>query len=244
MRLKKDLGQHLLLSRGVLEKIADFLEVSEKDTLVEIGGGTGNLTRVLLGRNPKKIYVLEIDPAMVKKLKEIDDPKLEVLREDATTFDLCSFGCEVKVTGNLPYNIASLVIERVVLFRSCVPLAVFTVQKEVGLKLAGKSEMGWLTVFLNTFYETEYLMSIPPRFFFPRPKVVSGVVRLRRRGKLPEIDTLRFKGFLTRLFSSKKRKLKNIFPEESLKSAGIEPSTRPHKLTQEEILRLYNVLER
>ncbi len=244
VRLRKDLGQHILLSKGVLSRIAEFLCISEGDKVLEIGGGTGNLTRVLLERPLEKIYVLEIDPVMVETLKRIEDERITVIQADATRFDLCSLGDNLKVTGNLPYNVASLIIENLVRYRSCIPLAVLMVQKEVGLKIVGKSQPGWITLFVNTFYDTEYLMSVPSRFFLPRPKVVSGVIRLRRKDKAPDLNLDRFKRFLTRLFSSKKKKIGNLFPKKALLEAGLDPNMRSHQLTQDQVLRLYNVLER
>ncbi len=243
-RLKKDLGQHILLSKGVLKKLVEFLEVSGDDRVVEIGGGTGNLTREILKTDVREVFTIEIDPSMVEELKKIEDRRLKVIEADATTFDLCSLGQDLKLIGNLPYNVASLIVENTVRYRRCVSLALFMVQKEVALRITGKSEPGWITLFVNTFYRTEYVMSLPPKFFFPRPRVESGVVRLVRREGYPDIETDRFKTFLTKFFSRRKRKLKNLFPEDSLKEAGLDPDLRPHQLSYDEILKLYNVLER
>ncbi len=242
VRLKKDLGQHILVSGGVLRRLVEFLEVSEGDTVVEIGGGTGNLTRELLKTPLGRLITLEIDPRMVEDLKKIEDKRLKVLQADATSFDLCSLGENLKVIGNLPYNVASLILENTVRCRSCVPIALYTVQKEVGLKVAGKTDPGWLTVFVKTFFEVEYLMSLPPKFFFPRPRVESGVIRLRRKDQQPDLDLTSFKRFLTRLFSSRKKKLKNVFPQDALREVSIDPDLRLHQLSPGEILRLYNVL--
>ncbi|MDQ7038471.1 MAG: 16S rRNA (adenine(1518)-N(6)/adenine(1519)-N(6))-dimethyltransferase RsmA [Aquificota bacterium] len=243
-RLKKELGQHILVSGGVLRRLVEFLEVSEGDTVVEVGGGTGNLTRELLRTRLGRLVTLEVDGDMVKELRKIEDNRLTVLEADATAFDLCSLGENVKVIGNLPYNVASLILENTVRCRSCVPLAIFTFQKEVALKLTGKTEPGWLTLFVHTFYRVEYMMSIPPKFFFPKPRVESGVVRLRRREDAGVGDLISYKRFLTRVFSGKKKKIKNLIPQDIVNRAGIDPDLRPHQLSLEEILRLYNVLER
>ncbi len=242
MRLKKSYGQHLLRSTGVLREIAGALEVREGETVVEIGGGTGNLTRVLLEEPLGKLYVLELDPEMVEKLVEIKDPRLEIIQADASGFDFCSLGGELKLVGNLPYNVGSLIIENVVFHHRCVPLGVFMLQKEVALKLSGKEDLGWLTVFLRTFYEVEYLMSVPPRFFIPPPRVDSGVIRVRRRRELPEIDLIDFKTFLTRLFSMRRKKLKKKLDEDLLLRAGVDPNLRVEQLQIGDFIKLYNVL--
>ncbi len=243
MELKKSYGQHLLVSEGVLRRIVDLLEVEEGQRVVEIGGGTGNLTRVLLEKPLGKLFVLEIDPDMVRRLKEIEDERLEVIRADATDFEFCSLGENLKVVGNLPYNVGSLIVENVVRNKECVSSGVFMLQKEVALKLTGKGEIGWLTVFLRTFFHTEYLMSVPARFFVPRPKVSSGVMRIRRREVQPEVDLSRFKAFLVKIFSMKRKKLRKKLPEDVLREAGVNPDLRVEQLKLEDFVRLYNVYE-
>ncbi len=232
-----------MLSQGVLRRIAESLLLSEDDILVEIGGGTGNLTKILLEYPLEKLYVLEIDTQMVEKLKVIKNKKLKVIQADATRFRFCSLGKRLKVTGNLPYNVASLIVENTVINKDCITLGVFMLQKEVALKLAGKSKVSWLTLLLNTFYETEYLMSIPPRFFTPKPKVESGLIRIRRKYNAPALNIPEFKKFLTTLFCARRKMLKKKIPENILKKAGIDPSLRVEQISAEEIIRLYNVYE-
>jgi len=239
MRLKKGYGQHLLLSKGVLEKISRLLEIEEGDTVVEIGGGTGNLTRFLLKAGGKKLYVLEIDPDMVEKLKEFEGA--EVIRADASEFDFCFLGKDLKLVGNLPYNVGSLIIENVVMSVRCVRFGVFMLQKEVALKLSDKGKRGWLTLFLNTFFHVDYVMSVPPKFFMPPPKVESGVIRIRRKEFHPITDLPRYKRFLVKLFSFRRKKLKNKIPKDLLLRAGIDPDVRVEQLTTEDFVRLYNL---
>jgi len=243
MRLKKYYGQHLLMSEGVLRNIVRALGIAEGDRVVEIGGGTGNLTRVLLEEPLKRLYVLEVDRDMILELKKIEDERLEVIHGDARGFNFCSLGERLKLVGNLPYNVGSLIVENVVMRKGCVEMGVFMLQKEVALKLAGKGEIGWLTVFLNTFYEVEYLMSVPPRFFLPPPKVDSGVIRIRRKGEQPDVDPGRFKSFLTLLFSMRRKKLKNKLDQDKLLRAGIDPNLRVEQIPLGDFLRLYNLYE-
>jgi 16S rRNA (adenine1518-N6/adenine1519-N6)-dimethyltransferase len=242
-RLKKSYGQHLLLSKGVLDSIAENLEISEGDVVLEIGGGTGNLTRVLLEKPLNKLYVIELDPAMISKLKEIEDSRLNLIEGDGSRFPFCSFGETLKVVGNLPYNVGSLIVENIVKNHRCIPLGVLMLQKEVALKLCGKGEVGWLTVFFNTFYETRYLMSVPPRFFVPPPKVDSGLIKMVRRKETPDINLDDYKDFLTRIFSYRRKKLKKKLPESLLLKAGIDPNLRVEHLPLEVFLKLYNVYE-
>ncbi len=238
-KLKKNYGQHLLVSEGVLKTIAQKLNI-EGDVVVEIGGGTGNLTKVLLSLPLKELFVLEIDPEMVQKLKSISDPRLVVLQEDATKFEFCSLGPRLKIVGNLPYNVGSLIVERLVMSKNCVLMGILMLQKEVALKLAGKGEASWLSVFLQTFYDAQYLLSVPPRFFLPPPKVDSGVIKIERKEDAPSFNLKSYKKFLTHLFSMKRKMLKKKIPLEILKKAGIDPGFRVEQLSLRDIIRLYN----
>ncbi len=241
MRLRKGLGQHLLVSEGVIERIADLLE-PEGRYVVEIGGGTGNLTRGILERNPRSLTVIEIDPRMVETLKNIGDQRVRVLEADATAFDLCTLGESLILCGNLPYNVWAGIIERVVLCHRCVERGLFMIQKETALKLTGKAKPGWMGTFFRTYFEAEYIMSVPARFFVPRPKVSSGVVRFtRKHAEGVPSELKKYKEFLTSLFRSPRKMLRNKVPSELLAKAGIEGTKRAEELSLEEILRLYNV---
>ncbi|SNZ11295.1 16S rRNA (adenine(1518)-N(6)/adenine(1519)-N(6))-dimethyltransferase RsmA [Hydrogenobacter hydrogenophilus] len=240
MRLKKSYGQHLLVSSGVIEALVKQAEIKPDNVVVEIGPGTGNLTRELLKTHLKKLYLLEIDPQMIEELKKIKDSRVVILQEDATKFDFCSLGEELKLVGNLPYNVGSLIVENTVFHKECVPFALYMLQKEVAEKLLkGPS---WLSTFLRTFYHVEYVMSVPARFFIPPPKVQSGVIKLIRKEDAPAIEDLKdYKSFLVKLYSMRRKALKKKLREELLKTAGIDPLTRIEQLSISQILLLYNL---
>jgi len=240
-RLKKSFGQHLLVSEGVLSKIAKELEIKEGEVVVEVGGGTGNLTRVLLRHPLGKLYALELDEEMVEELKKIQDERLEVIKADATDFPFCSLGESLKVVGNLPYNVASLIVENTVYNKDCIPLAVYMVQKEVAEKLEGKKDTGWLSVFVRTFYDVEYLMSVPARFFVPPPKVTSAVIKLKRNEKLKVENLKEYKEFLIRLFENRRKVLRKKIDQGLLEKAGINPEARVEELKLEDFFKLYEL---
>lgn len=244
-RLKKRLGQHLLVSPGVLSKIAEFAEISSSDAIVEIGPGTGNLTEEILKRNPKKLYLLEIDEEMIFYLKErfrpfVQEEKIILLKADAGEFNYSLIPEEeIKVLGNLPYNRASLIVERVVFHFQQIPLAVFMVQKEVAERWMAIES--WLSVFIQTFYSVEYLMTVPPRFFVPRPKVDSAVIRLKRDIKATLEDLGDYKSFLVKLFANPRKALRAKLPTELLEKANISPLARAEELLLEDFIRLYSL---
>ena len=240
MRLKKSYGQHLLVSSGVIEALVKHAEIKPDSVVVEIGPGTGNLTRELLKTPLKKLYLLEIDPQMIEELKKIKDSRVVILQEDATKFDFCSLGGELKLVGNLPYNVGSLIVENTVFHKDCVPFALYMLQKEVAEKLLkGPS---WLSTFLRTFYHVEYIMSVPARFFIPPPKVQSGVIKLIRKEDAPAIEDLKdYKSFLVKLYSMKRKALKKKLREDLLRTAGIDPLARIEQLSISQILLLYKM---
>jgi 16S rRNA (adenine1518-N6/adenine1519-N6)-dimethyltransferase len=237
LRLKKFYGQHLLVSPRVLKRIVEFACLNAEDVVVEIGPGTGNLTKEILKEPIKELHCLEIDKDMIEELKKLQDPRLKIYHTDASEFDYCLLGNSLKLLGNLPYNSASLILERTVLSHRCVAMAVFMVQKEVAQKLV--KGLSWLGVFVKTFFEAEYLMTVPPRFFLPPPKVQSAVIRLTKKEPTPEIEPKEYKAFLTKLFSFRRKALKNKLPEELLRRASIDPQSRVEGLSLEEIQRLY-----
>jgi 16S rRNA (adenine1518-N6/adenine1519-N6)-dimethyltransferase len=245
-RLKKRFGQHLLVSSGVLSKIAEFAEISSADPIVEIGPGTGNLTEEVLKRNPRKLYLLEIDDEMFAYLEErfkdeIQEEKVILFKADAGKFDYSLIlEAEFKVLGNLPYNRASLIVERMVYYFQKVPLAVFMVQKEVAERWMEIES--WLSVFIQTFYDIEYMMTVPPRFFVPQPKVDSAVIRLKRKPKVEGFDLKDYKGFLVKLFANRRKALRSKLPSDLLARANIPPLARAEELTVEDFIRLYRLL--
>ncbi|MFN7064651.1 MAG: 16S rRNA (adenine(1518)-N(6)/adenine(1519)-N(6))-dimethyltransferase RsmA [Aquificaceae bacterium] len=240
MRLKKHLGQHLLIAQGVLERIAQFIDPKEGEILVEIGPGTGNLTKKLLPYPFKELHLLEIDPDMIEELKKsIEDKRIFLHRADAVSFDLCSLGDKIKVFGNLPYKVGSLILENTIFHHSCVPQAIYMLQKEVAEKI--QRGPSWLSTFVRSFYRVEYLMSLPSRFFHPKPKVQSALIRLLRRENPPKLDLRDYKGFLTELHTMKRKALRNKLPEGLLIELSIDPMLRIEALDPDKILLLYNI---
>jgi len=239
---KKSLGQHFLKSKGVVEKIAESLEISPTDTVVEIGPGTGVLTEEILKREPKKLVALELDRELYNLLKEKfgKNPKFEVINTDATKVDFCKFGKPIKLVGNLPYNVGSLIVLNTVRAKDCIDRAVYMLQKEVAERLTLKHKKpSWLGILLNTFFETEYLMSVPPRFFNPPPKVVSSVIKLVPKKEQPNIDIDNYKRFLEKLFSLRRKMLKQKLPLNVLEKANIDPHKRVEELSLTDFINLY-----
>ena len=107
------------MSPGILKRIVEFARLNAEEVAVEIGPGTGNLTKEILKEPIKELHCLEIDKDMIEELKKIQDPRLKIYHTDASEFDYCLLGNSLKLLGNLPYNSASLIIERKIGRASC-----------------------------------------------------------------------------------------------------------------------------
>lgn len=241
--LKKKWGQHLLIAKGVIKKLVESMEIREGEVVIEIGPGTGNLTEEILKTPLKKLYLLEIDPEMIEILKEkFKSEKVIILQTDATQFDFSSLKeSNLKVVGNLPYNVASLIIENTVYYKNFIPYAFYMVQKEVAERLT--TTASWLAIFVQTFYKLSYLMSVPPRFFIPPPKVQSAFIKFERKNEVSLKDLKSYKTFLLKIFHQKRKMLKQKISEEILIEAQIAPTKRVEELSLEDFLKLYEIFK-
>lgn len=217
VRAKKALGQHFLNDDNIARKIAESITGHGGYTrLLEIGPGTGVLTKHLL-TNPKfDFYVAEIDTESVAYLKQAY-PALtpHILEGDFLQMDLEAFaaGQKMGIVGNFPYNISSQILFKVYDNRHLVTECSGMFQKEVAKRIAsgpGNKDYGILSVLLQAFYTIEYLFTVPPGVFTPPPKVDSGVIRLVRN----EVETLAcdeklFKQVIKAGFNQRRKTLRN-----------------------------------
>jgi len=247
IRPKKSLGQHFLRDKSVIDRIVKAAGVSHSDTVIEVGPGTGALTERLLEENPKRLIAVEVDPELVKLLREKFSrfKNFEVVKADATKFDFAGAG-KVKVVGNLPYNVSTAIIRNVLNGADNLKLAVFMTQKEVAdrfIKGRGK-DYGYLSALVNFFFSVKKLFDVPPSSFYPPPKVYSTVFMLKPKRKLLERQELnRFESFLKRAFSNRRKKLKNNLKLSSYPE-GVENliSKRAEELSPEELFELFRKL--
>ncbi len=249
-KTKKKFGQHLLISEGVIQKIVDVIDVKEKDIIVEIGVGTGQLTEEILKRNPKILYGIEIDktayPIIEERFKDYEN--FVLIKKDFFDVNLRELanGEKIKLVGNLPYNVSSLILINTAFYIDILYFSVFMVQKEVAEKLIAKPKTKnytFLSVFIQTFFNVEYIMSVPARFFKPPPKVTSAVLKLTPKQELPVSleEMKRYKNFVSKLFSNKRKMLRTKIDRDILQQAGIPETARVEELTLENFLNLYSL---
>lgn len=180
----KALGQNFLVDRGVVERIVACAAVGPEDNVLEIGPGRGALTE-LLAERAGRLVLIEFDHALAEahRVRYSGMPHVTVIDADVLTIDLeqvLSTGTRWKVVANLPYNISSPVLFRLLEIRHLLDSMVLMLQKEVGDRLAASpdcKDYGITTVLLGLWFDIRREMVVPPGCFFPSPKVDSAVMR-------------------------------------------------------------------
>jgi 16S rRNA (adenine1518-N6/adenine1519-N6)-dimethyltransferase len=186
VRAKKYLGQHFLKDKRIAASIVDSLKAGGCDTVIEVGPGTGILTRYLIKRNFQSLKVVEIDTESVDYLIENLGPGCEIIKGDFLELDLRRAGKNISLIGNFPYNISSQIFFRIIENRDVVREVVCMVQKEVAERICsgpGSRVYGILSVLLGAWYDIDYLFTVSEKVFSPPPKVKSAVIRLVRNGR-------------------------------------------------------------
>lgn len=215
VRAKKHLGQHFLCDENIAKKIVDALTAKDKTTpIVEIGPGTGVLTKYLINDVPGFV-ALDIDTESIEYLQQqYPDKKDQIKFSDFLESDLkILFPEKFNVIGNFPYNISSQIMFKVLEHRNDIDVVVGMFQKEVAQRIAekpGTKTYGILSVLLQAFYNIEYLFTVHENVFSPPPKVKSAVIRLVRNQtvKLDCNEDLFFKVVKT-TFNQRRKQIRN-----------------------------------
>ena len=255
---KRRLGQHFLTDPRLLARIADALEAGADDVVLEVGPGRGGLTAPLLER-AGRVIAIEKDRELIPILKS-RFPALELIGADALELDWHTFsppgGPGLLVTGNIPYNITSPLIDKALLPPRPARI-VFLVQKEVADRVtaaAGSSDYGALSIGVQAVARAERLFTVPAGAFKPRPKVDSAVLRLTPldRPLISDAERESFRVLVVGLFGFRRKQMLRGMRELTgwdvprvsavLAAAGIQGTVRPEVLTPTEFVRLHRSL--
>lgn len=251
VRAKKHLGQHFLCDENIAKKIVEAMLVKDKESpLIEIGPGTGVLTKYLI-KEVEKFYALDIDTESVEYLKnKFPEKKEQILFADFLEYDLIKLcGPKFNVIGNFPYNISSQIMFSVLEHRNNVNIVVGMFQKEVAQRMAekpGTKVYGILSVLLQAFYKIEYLFTVHENVFSPQPKVKSAVVRFERNEvKHLDCDEELFFKIVKTTFNQRRKQIRNsikpVFSSDELTHALYEK--RPEQLSVAQFVELTKFVE-
>lgn len=253
---KKSLGQHWLQDEATLKSIVDSADLDQNDTVLEVGPGTGSLTKHLLPK-VKKVIAVEKDENLADSLKgRTLKGQLEVFTGDILKFDLTKLPADYKVVANIPYYLTSNLLR--LLCESNNPPSSMTllVQKEVAERICAKQgQMSILAVSVQLYYRCSLEQVVPAGLFNPPPKVDSQVVMLKRRPQslFPDLDTAKFFRIVKAGFSERRKKLRSSLAgslnisksaaDDLLKRVGINPNLRPQDLSLEDWYKLYKRIQ-
>lgn len=188
--LKKSMGQHFLKDDSICIKIKEALHEQKISQLLEVGPGGGALTQFIHNIPTEAFKAIELDTEKVNFLLHTY-PELQgkLINADFLAMDI-PFLNEFVVVGNFPYNISTQIVFKVLDWKLQVPLMIGMFQKEVAERIAAKpnsKEYGILSVLTQAFYEVNYLFDVPPESFTPPPKVMSGVIQMKRKADFPKM---------------------------------------------------------
>ena len=260
-RPKKALGQHFLIDKNIIKKIIESANLDKNDIVVEIGAGHGELT-LPLSEQVEYIFAIEKDPKLCYKLKKsIKDRKIKnitVIKDDILKVDLHKLMdfSEKKaiVMGNIPYNLSSLILQKLISSKDIIKKAVLMFQLEYAKRLTarpGTKEYGALTLLISYHATVKELFRVSKNVFFPRPSVDSMVVEIVFDKSYPDFCESAFKYVVNATFSHRRKNILNSLSfymkgsgisREEIKrvliDAKIDPAVRAESLKIEDFLRL------
>ena len=254
----KKLGQNFLIDPGIVSRIIEALEPNERDTVLEIGAGTGVLTERLIPL-VKKVIAVEIDEKLCQILeKEVGQyPNLKIICADVTKTSLLDelhHQQKVKIVGNLPYHIASSLLLELLRYQR-LKFMVVMIQREVAERITsrpGSKKRGALTVLINYYASIARIIDIPSQVFIPRPRVGGTVLKIEREKEYQASNENKFFRVVRAAFSTRRKMLVNALSRGlamekeivrmTLTRAGVEWQKRAEELEVQDFVRISNQL--
>ncbi len=258
---KKKFGQNFLTDQSVIERIVSTAGQLENKSILEIGGGSGNLTKHLIRAKPKNLLVVEIDKDYVEILSKIlksSNVKTTLISEDILETDFYSYFSEPPVIfGNLPYNISTKILAKLL-----TPLnhknkweeLFLMFQLEVANRIVATpntKQYGRLSLFSQFYSYPSLEFQIPKTAFFPIPKVESALVKFQRNDKnYYEYNSVIFKDIINRSFQGRRKMLKNTLKTsynniyKIMEMCNIPENSRPENITLKQFCQLADAIDK
>ena len=243
IRAKKSLGQNFLIDKNIIDKIIKTVTIKDNEIL-EVGPGTGNLTREILKNNPSKMFLVEKDTFLAESLKEIIDKRVIMFNEDILNFDEKSLSKnKIIVFGNLPYNVSTEILSTwITKLKNDYWFSdlILMFQKEVADRIIAQfntSNYGRLSILANWRLNIKKICDISPESFSPKPKIQSTLIHFTPKKDFVEMEDPLNLEKITRIFFSHRRKmLKKPFNQifngknDLLNKLNIDLNLRPQNL--------------
>jgi 16S rRNA (adenine1518-N6/adenine1519-N6)-dimethyltransferase len=249
---RKRFGQHFLTSTDIIEKIVSAIAPQEGETIVEIGPGHAAITAPLAD-SATTLHAIEFDRDLIANLRRQFQGRGNVIihEADALQFDFSTLGDELRIVGNLPYNISTPLLFHLLTFKNIVTDMHFMLQKEVVDRMSatpGSKNYGRLTIMLGCQLEIVPLFDVAPDAFTPPPRVTSSVVRMRplAQDQFDIQDPQQLEQIVRQAFSKRRKTLRNalqgLASESDIEAAGLEPGKRPEQIPVDGWIGLANLL--
>ena len=251
--MKKPFGQHFLFDQNILRKIIDAGSVTSKDTVVEIGPGLGPLTK-LLAERAKKVIAIEFDKKLISRLREnlSEKKNVEIINADALKFPYETIKGGFKVVSNIPYNITTPIIFKLLEHKKKVSSMTMLMQKEVAKRIASPSncrEYGVLSISTQLYTKPVLKFTVSRKAFSPPPKVDSMVVNFEvfSSTRFAVKDEVMLLDVVKSAFSQRRKTIINGLKkfegaQKALNDAGIDPKLRPENLSIQDFIRITDSL--
>ena len=250
---KKRLGQHFLHDKNIINKIIKFVKPNKLDNFIEIGPGEGAITIPLIEKI-SKLILIEKDRSLIPILKDnlSNFQNITFINEDILKYEFKDITKdEIRIIGNLPYNISTEILFKI----ASTPLAIidahFMLQKEVIDRIIakpGSKEYGRLSIMCQVYFDVKKLFEISPNAFYPKPKVQSAYIRMKRlKSKFKNNKHEKYfyeivrKSFIARR-KMIKTSLKDMITENDWVKLGINNNKRPEQLSVENFLNISSML--
>tara|TARA_X000000950_G_scaffold210107_1_gene252656 strand:+ start:4374 stop:5159 length:786 start_codon:yes stop_codon:yes gene_type:complete len=252
---KKSLGQNFLSDKNIIIKIINASEISSNDEVLEVGPGTGNLTKFIISQKPKKLYVIEKDENLVNDLRKEYLNKINIINKDILKIPYEFYsGKKFLVLGNLPYNISTKILSNWCLNNKLnVSKMILMFQKEVAERILAEvnsKEYSRITILSKWKFDIKKIIDVKPNSFFPKPRVHSTVLKFTPKKNIYEIKDPKNLEKITKVFFSQRRKMikkpinslfKNI--KFDYNKFNINPSDRPQNINVNKYLKIVNEFE-
>ena len=244
---RKRFGQNFLVDAQIVSRIVSTISPKKSDDIVEIGPGKGALTFPLLD-HLDKLSVIEIDRDLISFLKLKKQDKLTIYEADALKFDYGLISNNLRIVGNLPYNISSALLFRLLSNKNQIIDMTFMLQKEVVDRIVashGSKAYGRISVMIQTFFEVESMFTVPKESFDPQPKIESAILYLKTKTKPLAENTKLLEKIVKISFSQRRKTLKNCLKSTlSQKQTKIDLSQRAEMLSVENFITLMKDYEK